>query len=405
MHVGLFTDSYLPRTSGVVRAVAESAQQLRARGHRVSIIAPAYPGYQDRDPEVVRVPSVTPPGHPDFPLAVPYPSRSLRTVRSLGLDLVHSQSPFLVGGMGWWVARGLGRPVLFTYHTRYADYAHYTPVLGDLARPLVSAYTIAYCNRCDCVLAPVPSIAALLRESGVRTRIAVVPSMGIDVAAFTPGAASDGRPSAADTRSASAIRARFGLPPGASLLVFVGRLAREKNVPLLLAALETLPADVWLLLVGDGPERALLDAEARRRGIGARTVFAGTQTPAAVADVLAAADLFVFPSMTETLGLAVLEAMAAGCAIVAVQAPASSDLLRDGVTGRLVPPDARAFADAVRDLLAAPARRGAIGRAAREGAADYDRGRVTDRLVAVYQDLLAHPGTPDPVPTGGRTCG
>jgi 1,2-diacylglycerol 3-alpha-glucosyltransferase len=388
VHVGFFTDSYLPRTSGVVRAVEASAVHLRARGHRVSIVAPAYPGQEDADPDVVRVPSLTPPGYPDFPLALPYPSASLRTVRGLGFDLVHTHSPFLLGGMGWWVARTLGRPVVFTYHTRYAEYAHYTPVVGDLARPFLSAYTTAYCNRCDRVLAPLPSIAALLRESGVRVRVAVVPSAGIDVAAFA-GAGANRRPGAA--------RARFGVPPSAPLLVFVGRLAKEKNVALLIAALATLPSDTRLLLVGDGPERPALEAQARTAGLAGRVIFAGTQSPADVAEVLAAADLFVFPSTTETFGIAMIEAMAAGCAVVAVRAAASSDLVRDGETGRLVPPDPATFADAVDDLLGQPDRRSAMGAAARAAAADYDGARVTDRLLIVYRELLGHDG-------GGATC-
>ena len=393
MHVGLFTDSYLPRTSGVVTAVETSARQLRLRGHRVSIVAPAYPGHADADPDVVRVPSVTPPGHPDFPLALPYPGRALRAVRALGLDLVHTHSPFLLGGMGWWAARTLGRPVLFTYHTRYDEYAHYAPVVGDLARPLVSAYATAYCNQCDCVLAPLPSVAALLRDAGVRVRVAVVPSAGIDVSALAA------RPdSARDIHTA--VRGRFGLPLRAPLLVFVGRLAREKNVALLLAMLAALSSDARLLLVGDGPERAALEAQAKETGLAARTVFAGTQPPAVVAGVLAAADLFVFPSSTETFGIAMIEAMAAGCAVVAVRAAASSDLVRDGETGRLVAADPGAFADAVRDLLAQPARRSAMGGAARAAAADYDQERVTDRLLIVYQELLTHHS----VAGGGPTC-
>jgi 1,2-diacylglycerol 3-alpha-glucosyltransferase len=380
VHVGFFTDSYLPRTSGVVRAVEVSAEQLRSRGHRVSIIAPAFPGHTDIDPDVIRVPSVMPPGYPDFPLAVPYPGPSLRAVRALRFDLVHTHSPFVLGGIGWWIARSLGRPMLFTYHTRYDEYAHYTPVLGQLARPLVGAYTVAYCNRSDCVLAPLPSVAALLREAGVRVRVAVVPSAGIDTAAFA---------APADT---AAVRARLGVPAGAPLLVFVGRLAREKNVGLLLTALAALPSDTWLLLVGDGPDRGLLEAQAHDRGVAGRVTFAGTQPPAAVAGILAAADLFVFPSTTETFGLALVEAMAAGCAVVAVQAAASSDLLRDGQTGRLVAGDPTSFAAAVRDLLAQPARRSALGGAARAAAADYDYARVTDRLLIVYRELLAATG-------------
>ncbi len=171
MHVGLFTDSYLPRRSGVVRAVEAAGRSLRLRGHQVSIIAPAYPGYTDADPDVVRLPSISAPRHPDFPLAVPYSGSQLRRLRGLRLDVVHTHSPFLLGGVGMWVARTRRCPIVFTYHTLYGEYAHYTPLIGELARPFIITYTTAYSNRCDTVLASVPSLADLLRRYGIRVPI------------------------------------------------------------------------------------------------------------------------------------------------------------------------------------------------------------------------------------------
>lgn len=317
MHVGFFTDSYVPRQSGVVRAVESMARHLRAKGHLVSIVAPAYPGFTDTDPDVYRVPSVVPPGYADFPLAVPYSSAPIRAVRDLGLDVVHTHSPFLLGGVALWMGRALRRPVVFTYHTLYSEYSHYAPLVGEWTRPLVIAYTTAYCNRCDRVLASVPSVAAMLRDQGVKARIDVIPSVGIEPDEFAGG-------------SAEGIRESFGLPPAARLLVFVGRLAREKGISLLLRALAQLPTDTWLLVLGDGPERLALSVLARRLGVAERTIFGGPCDHGVVVRALFAADLFVFPSQTETLGLVLLEAMAAGRAIVAVRAAASADIVRDG---------------------------------------------------------------------------
>lgn len=376
MHVGLFTDSYLPRTSGVVRAVEATGRHLRRRGHRVSIVAPAYPGYADADPDVVRFPSIAPPGHPDFPLAVPCSAPHLREVRELGLDVVHTHSPFLLGGVGWWVARSLRRPVAFTYHTRYAEYTHYAPVLGDLARPLVIAYTSAYCNRCDRVLVSVPSLARVLRAHGIRARIEVIPSVGVE-------------PSEFQGTGGGEARERFGIPGAAPLVLYTGRLAREKGIGLLLQAHAGLPPDVWLLLIGDGPERAALQVQAERLGVARRVVFAGSQPHPRVVDALRACDLFVFPSRTETLGLVVVEAMAAGRAVVAVRSDVMADIVRDGETGVLAPPEPGAFGAAVRSLLADPAGRAAMGARAREvAAAAYAQDRITDRLVAVYEAML-----------------
>jgi glycosyltransferase involved in cell wall biosynthesis len=285
VNVGFFADSYLPRRSGVVRAVEAAARGLRERGHRTYIFAPAYPGYSDVDPDVLRFPSIAPPGHPDFPLAMPYSPAHLRAIRGFRLDLVHSHTPFLLGGLGVWVARTLKRPLVFTYHTLYAEYEHYAPLVGELTRPFVIAYTTAYCNRCDRVLVSVPSLMTLLRQYGVRTRIDAVPSVGVDPAEFA-------------SPSPSAVRAWFRIPADAPLLLFVGRLAREKGVPLLLDAVAGLPSNVWLLLIGDGPERRELQAQVQRLGLAGRVVFAGEQDHAHVVDALFASDLFLFPSQT-----------------------------------------------------------------------------------------------------------
>jgi len=381
VHIGFFTDSYLPRRSGVVRAVEAASVYLRRRGHRVSIMAPAYPGYVEQDPDVHRFPSIAPPGHPDFPLAVPYSASQLRAIRALRFDVVHTHSPFLLGGVGLWVGRVLRLPVVFTYHTLYAAYVHYAPMPEELTRPLVVAYTTAYCNRCDRVLASVRSLAARLAEYGVRARVEIIPSVGIEPDAFA--AASPGR-----------VRAEFGVPDRAPLLVFVGRLAREKDVALLLDAFAAVPGDAWLLLVGDGPERLRLQQQAERLGLASRVVFAGGQPHARVVEILRAGDLFVFPSQTETLGLSVVEAMAAGLAVVAVGVGASADIVLDRETGRLVPPDPGVFADAVRDLLVDPARRGEMGRRGREAAAAYAQDRITDRLVALYDAVVAEHTVP-----------
>lgn len=377
----MFTDSYLPRTSGVVRAVESAARSVRRRGHRVSIIAPAAPGYIDGDGDVHRVPSVAPPGHPDFPLAVPVAGGRLRMLRGLGLSLVHTHSPFLLGRAGLRAGRTLRLPVVFTWHTLYAEYAHYTPVLGNLARPLVAAYTSRYANRCDRVLISTPSAAERLRADGVRTPVEVLPSVGVEPAEF------------AGARPAG-VRAQFGIPERSPLLVYVGRLAREKDVRLLLDALAGLPETVRLLLAGDGPERAPLEAHAAGAGLADRVVFTGLLPHARVVDLLAAADLFVFPSATETLGLAVLEAMAAGCAVVAVRAGASADLVREGETGRLVAAEPGAFAAAVADLLAHPERRAAMGRAARTVSGAYTQDRIADRLVVLYEEMVVAHGVP-----------
>jgi 1,2-diacylglycerol 3-alpha-glucosyltransferase len=384
LNIGFFTDSYLPRRSGVVRAIESAVRGLRERGQGAYVFAPAYAGHVDTDPDIYRFPSIASPGYPDFPLGVPYSSGHLRTMRNLRLDIVHSHSPFLLGGLGVWAARTLNLPLLFTYHTLYAEYAHYAPLLGDLVRPFIIAYTTAYCNRCDRVLVSVPSLDGILRHYGVRTRIEVCPSVGIDPAEFAQAAP-------------AGVRAWFRIPEDAPLLLFVGRLAREKGLRLLLESVAGLPPQAWLLLLGDGPERRELEAEARRLGIAARVVFGGEQDHRHVIDALFACDIFVFPSQTETLGLAVLEAMGAGCAIVAVQGGAIPEVVQDGETGRVVAAEPSTLRQAIGDLLADAEGRRAMGARARTAAAAYNQARVVDQLLATYDTMVAeHHGMPRP---------
>ncbi len=375
MNIGLFTDSYLPRRSGVVRSVEAAARSLRQRDHKAYVFAPSYPGYTDTDPDVYRFPSITAPGHVDFPLAVPYSAAHMRTIRSLHLDIVHSHSPFLLGGLAVWVAKTLKLPLVFTYHTLYAEYAHYAPVIGDLTRPFIISYTTAYCNRCDRVLVSVPSMTMLLSGYGVRARVDVIPSVGIDPAEFAHP-------------SPEWVRAGFHIPQEAPLLLFVGRLAREKGVPLLLEAFAGLPAHIWLLVAGDGPERGSLEAYAQRLGVADRVVFAGALDHRQVIDALSACDLFAFPSRTETLGLVVLEAMAAGRAVVAVRGGAIPDVVRDGETGWLVDADPEALRGAIAALLSDEARRAAMGQRGQMEVAAYAQDRLTDRLIGLYHGCV-----------------
>jgi glycosyltransferase involved in cell wall biosynthesis len=145
---------------------------------------------------------------------------------------------------------------------------------------------------------------------------------------------------------------------------------------------------VWLLLVGDGPERRDLEVQAQRLGLTGRVVFAGEQDHVRVVDTLFASDLFVFPSQTETLGLAVLEAMAAGRAVVAVQGGSIPEIVRDGETGRVVPADPTALRQAIADLAGDAELRRTMGARAAVVSAAYSQARVVDQLLENYKAML-----------------
>jgi len=371
LRVGIFTDSYRPYTSGVVRSIETFRLALAARGVSFFIFAPRYPNCEPEE-KVFRFFSLPAPTNPDFAVAIPLSVRLGRTLKSLGLDLIHVHSPFFLGGLGARWARRLELPLVFTYHTLYEEYVHYFPFLRQLARAVTRRYTVNFCNRCDLVLAPTGAIREYLLRSGVSVPVAVLPT-GIELAAFQGG---DG----------AGFRKRLGIDPGEKVLLYVGRLGKEKNIAFLLRAFRDIAARldaVRLVLVGGGPAREELYGEARRLGIHGKVVFAGPVPPERVKDCYAAADLFVMASLTETQGLVIGEAKAAGLPVVAVRAQGVSEMVNEGVDGFLTPLDEAAFATVVCRVLGDPH----LYRNLKEGAVVKATSLSIGRLAAV---LLGH---------------
>ena len=378
MRIVMFTESYLPRISGVAHSLHAVTRALRADGHRVLIVAPRYSGYDDADPDVVRFPSIRPPQERDFPLALPYSPVAWRRIEEADPELVHVHSPFLMGAAGARLARRRRTPMVFTYHTLYDEYVHYAPFISPrVSAPAVRAYVRRFANRCQAVVVPSRMVAARLRDQGVTARIEIIPTAAL----------------ALDTRrqfDRSEARAIWGLPVGHPVIVTASRLAREKSVDDVLQAFALLRGThpAVLVVVGGGPEEAALRARARELRIGGEVVFTGLLPHGRALQCMAAADLFLYASQTETQGLVVVEAMALGLPVVAVDAGGISDAVRDGETGFLTAADPHALAARVRDLLNDPARAGAMGAAGREASAAFTMPVVAAQLAALYETLL-----------------
>jgi glycosyltransferase involved in cell wall biosynthesis len=379
--VGIFSDSYLPRISGVVRSIESFVAELRREGHHASIFAPAYRGYVDADPEVIRFPSVRAPGVPDFPLAIPITARFIAKLRRRRLTVVHTHSPFMMGRAGEYAARRLRLPLIFTHHTMYSEYVHYMPILSQqFSRDVVTRYTVRYCNRCTLVISPSHAVKSWLTSIGVTAPIEVLATAGLELERYA-------------RLDPSWVRVTYGIPTDAPLVITVGRLAREKRFDVLLAAFAeaALGGPARLLVVGGGPQEAELQAIAGRLGVREQVVFSGPLPHARVLECYAAADLFAFASPTETQGLVVVEAMAAGLPVIAVRAGGVAEVVRDGETGRLVALNARALAGAIRHALEDPDFRRRCGDSGRRAAHAYAIDAIVHRLVTLYQRVSMLP--------------
>lgn len=379
MRIGLFTNNYLPFCGGVTVSVETLRHGLEARGHEVWTFAPRFPAATDVTSRVVRFPSVPAATYPEFPLAVPWSPRISRQVARLGLDVFHAHHPFLLGPAARRLARRHRRPLVFTYHTRYEKYAHYVPLTRSLVEAAALRLSTRFATRADAIIAPSAVVRDQLRARGVVAPIEVVPT-GIDLQRFRPA-------------SRGAARQALGLPAGIPVVLYVGRLDREKSVDRVLLAFDrlagTLPrAQLWL--VGQGKETEALRRIAAHLGAGDRVHFAGVRAHDGLAVWYQAADLFLFASETETQGLVLAEAAACGLPAVAVTAPGCDEVVRDGETGILTKADAAALAEAAIGLLVDVDRRAAMAARARQVAEHaFDVALQIERTLDVYTGLLA----------------
>ena len=381
MRIAHFTNTYKPNINGVVRSVSTYRDALSRMGHQVFVFGQQARNHTEEDPFVFRYPAFKIPG---FDYSAPMPTSRLvdKLLPSLKLHVIHSNHPTLLGDAAAHQAEKLNIPLVFTFHTRYVEYASgyaaYVPFAKAFVEERVVDSLAKYLGRCNHIITPSDSIKEMLANfAGISDRVTTIPT-GIDVQRFQQG---EGKP----------IRQKYGLEQ-ATVLVSVSRLAEEKNVSTLLkAAAQVMQAhnSVQLLLIGDGPQRKDLQALAAKLGIGDRVIFTGLVPFDDVPNYLKAGDVFCYASITETQGLVTVEAMAAGLPIVAVDASGTSDEVTDEQEGLLTPNDAAALAQAVNRVLDDQALYERLRTAAATKAHEMDMMVQAERMVSVYEQAIA----------------
>ncbi len=391
MNVCMFTNTYLPHVGGVARSVQAFSSDLLRRGHRVLVVAPEFPQDDEIDREgveVLRVPAIQNFNGSDFSVRIAVPFVIDEAIDAFEPDVVHSHHPFLLGDAALRAARRRGKPVVFTHHTLYERYTHYAPVDSPGMKRFVIRLSTEYANLCNAVVAPSQSVAELIRERGVRTRIEEIPT-GVDLGFFSSG---DGR----------AFREAQGIPPKAGVIGHVGRLAPEKNLEYLAeAAARGLEEreDLWFVVVGEGPSLEGIRARFEENDLSSRLAAPGALSGKDLADVYAAMDLFAFSSTSETQGMVLVEAMAAGTPVVALDASGSREVVEDRQNGRLLPAEASTedFARAVVQLLQDPRALTETRERALETARSLSREACAARLECLYESILKEgAGASDP---------
>jgi glycosyltransferase involved in cell wall biosynthesis len=388
-----FSDTFLPRRDGVVTSIRALVAEQRLTGHEALLVVPRHRG-QPADEIGVAVPALTTPVA-DLRLALPM-LRHLRAVLEWRPDVVHLHTPGLTGVLGLVAARRLGIPVVHSYHTDLRAYADayriptallWTCLFGYAAilrvgvgvprhrLGVLDGFHTALLRDADAVIVPTESVLTRVALPLPRDRVFVVPT-GVCPELTTPDAA-------------AAFRSQRGIPAQAPLVLFVGRVHREKGVELLVHAFRRVLAehpDARLVFVGavyhDGWARKVVDSA----GIGHRTVLAGQQPADVVAAAYAAADLLAFPSLTDTQGLVLQEAASAGLPSVMVDSTLHST---DAIAGSaaLATPDPTSLGKVISALLADTTGRLAMGAAARLAAAPLSQASYGANVQAVYRTL------------------
>ncbi len=378
MKIGVFTESFRPYTSGVVRSIELFSREFTALGHEVYIFGPDYPMlHPPKEEGVFRFVSVPWPINPDFALPIPFSSQLGATISKLGLDIIHSHSPFLLGRLGARAARRYKLPLVFTFHTLYDQYVHYFPIAEKTSKQVVQSIARNFCNRCNMVVAPSQLVINYLRRIGVEAPTVNIPT-GVDLDEFKEV-------------DSNWLQDNFQVHPEEKVLLFVGRLGKEKNVVFLMKAFNAVQEqypDTRLVLVGKGPQENHLRQLSRQMGIADKVTFTGVLPRQTIVHCYASADLFVFPSVTETQGLVIGEAKATGLPVVAVRAFGPAEMVSHDEDGLLTDPSIPDFTDAIIALLQDKERYDRMSKQAYKNAQLISSRSCAERMISVYQDLL-----------------
>ncbi len=383
MHIGVFSYYYLPIVNGVTLTIADWMRHAKSSGIQSTIFVPNLGKDVYRDTkEAIPYPAV--PLYRRFGITIPmFPETYvLQEISKRNINLLHAHHPFYIGNLALSVKKKYKLPLVFTYHTRYSDYvASYMP---HMSPQTIQAFTIKFLlrflNQCDAITVSNTALKYELLTNGVSTPMYVVPP-GVETKRFA-------------TANRALGRKRLQADSKEKILLYVGRLAKEKNIYFLMRAcasiVKKLP-NVKCVFLGHGLEEAGLRAYAKKRGFAKNVVFATQETVETVPDIYAAADMFMYASQTETYGRVIVEAMAAGLPIVALAGPSIVDLLQDGITGRLVfKKSPRLFAQIVLELMKDTDKRTFLAsHAQKEAETKYDSAASWDQLSAVYHTVLA----------------
>jgi len=397
----MLTNNYKPFVGGVPISIERLAQGLRSLGHEVYIFAPSYEGQVD-EPYVIRYRS----RKKKLKGEIVVPDILDKTIEekfaAIPFDIIHVHHPMLMGYIAQYLHKKYGIPIVFTYHTRYEEYLHYLKpydfvqkfylrnssnrlrsiphnIIFNGSQKLVAVHNRIFTNLCSMVFAPTESMRQYLKENGTYTNIEVVPT-GICAEDFNY-----------DAEAANEIRNKY-LGGRKFLLCTVSRLEKEKNIMFILEGLALLKSrrgDCFcLLLIGDGSQKEELMSRADTLNLTKNIIFTGCIEHSEIRNYYHASDIFVFASRSETQGIVLLEAMAAGLPVVAVEASGVNDVITDNWNGYITEPSVSEWEKKLELILDNADMRERMRQNSIKRAREYLASNIAIKVEKLYQSLL-----------------
>lgn len=392
MRVAIFSDAYHPRVSGLVSSIDEFCKGLTKRGHEVRIVCPRYPSNRLNDQpdpfQTIRVASSSAFISAEDRLAIPWREHeALLELDKFDPQAVHVQTEFSIGILGRKYCRNRKIPILSTCHTHYEMYIKgYLPLLPeDIGKLAARMWLRSVYAHDDLVITPSRHIRDVMLGYGIQHDYIVIPT-GVDESLFFP------HPQEAEEFKRKLAVRHPGFEKG-HLLVYIGRIGQEKNLKLLAEAMILIVSEVpetHLLLVGDGPRKAELRQIFHQHGLEEHVAWTGFLPRSQLPAIYSAADIFVFPSKTETQGLVTIEAMLCGTPVVGVNRMGTAEILEGDVGGLLSEDDPGDFAEKVLHLLRDPTLRATKSAEALRHARRWTIGNSCDQMEQLYKRVFGN---------------
>lgn len=387
MRIGIFTDTYPPFINGVSTSVYMLKKALEKKGHKVYIVTINNESLKykfDEDNTVIRIPGV-PIGIYDYRVSNIYPLRAMNIIRKWNLDVIHSHTEFSMGTFARIISRQFNIPLVHTYHTMYEDYTHYITkgYFDKSSKKIVEYLTLFYCDKtANELIVPTRKTYNLFKEKyEVDKNIYIIPT-GIEIERFYRENISE--------KDINNVKKKLKLNDDSFNIVFVGRLAKEKNIDLLLNAhkrIVSVNKNINLIIIGDGPDVDEYKNTAKKLGIDNNVIFVGKIPWDDIPAYYSVSSLFATASTSETQGLTVIEAMASGTPPVCIDDESFRNTVVDGLNGRIFK-DESEYVDIVLSLFKDKKTVDSYSKQARINAEVYSSKYYAESVLDVYKHAI-----------------